>query len=76
MRICDLIDFYLAIRTPDQLLGFDSLYENELEELKRKIQEYYGTHEEWLSRDEKEELPEELSALAAVLVEKHEAWKG
>ena len=76
MRIRDLIDFHLAIRTPDSLLGFDSLYADDLERLKWKIQDYYGSRDAWLNRDEDEALPEEIEAPAAELMKRYEEWKG
>lgn len=75
MTIRDLIDFYLSVQTPGQVMGFDSLYADDLEALKRKIQEAYGSHDEWIARDEDEPLPPELDAAARDLVEKFEAWQ-
>lgn len=75
MTIGNLIDFYLKVRTTGQLLGFDSLYSGELEALKQKIQESYGTQKAWMDRSESEELPEDLARLADDLVEKYDIWR-
>ena len=74
MTIGDLIDFHLAIKAPGQLIGFDTLYGDELDTLKQKIQEIYGTQEAWLERSEKEELPEEIARMADDLVGKYKEW--
>jgi hypothetical protein len=76
MTIRHLIDFYLSIQLPGDLLGFDSLYAEELEGLKQKIQDHYGSQESWLERDEDEELPMEITEVAEGLIQKYSVWKG
>lgn len=75
MKVRELIDFYLSIRTPGRLLGFDSIYEEELAALKRAIQEHYGDQEAWLAMPEDAELPDEVAGRARELMEKYEAWE-
>ncbi len=74
MRVQELIDFYLAIRTPGQLLGFDPVFSQKLDGLKGAIQTYYGSQEVWLALPEDTELPEEIAKMAQDLIEKYQAW--
>ncbi|MDA0746003.1 MAG: hypothetical protein O2954_05750 [bacterium] len=74
MTVQELIDFYLSIRRPGGLLGFDSVFEEELEALKAAIQAHYGDQEAWVQLPEDAELPEGITQRAEELVEKYEAW--
>ncbi len=74
MKVRELIDFYLAIRTPGRLLGFDSVFSGDLDALKSAIQTHYGSQEAWLALPEDADLPDEIAQIAQDLIEKYEAW--
>lgn|GEM_PF-1304957 len=74
MTIGALIDFYLSVRQTGSLIGFDSLYEADLEALKQKIQAFYGDQEAWLALPEETELPEEIGKPALDLATRFRAW--
>lgn len=76
MTVGELIDFYLSVRHTGDLVGFDSLYEEDLALLKAKIQEFYGERETWLAMPEDAELPEEIAVHASDLVAKFRSWSG
>ena len=72
MKVSELIDFYLSIRQPGQLIGFDSLFQEDLETLKLAIQDHYGDMESWLSLPEETELPAPIASKANDLLRKYE----
>ncbi|MCZ6635444.1 MAG: hypothetical protein O7G87_18750 [bacterium] len=74
MTVRELIDFYLNIRTPGNLLGFDSVFSQDLEALKQAIQNHYGEQKTWLSLPEETELPEAIASQADALLKKFKAW--
>ncbi len=74
MRVQELIDFYLAIRTRGQLLGFDAVFSQKLDGLKGAIQTHYGSQEAWLALPEDAELPEEIARMAQDLIAEYQAW--
>ncbi len=74
MRVRELIDFYLAVRTPGQLLGFDALFSQDLDALKSAVREHYGSQEAWLALPEDAELPGEIAGMAQDLMERYQAW--
>jgi hypothetical protein len=76
LTVGELIDFYLSIRQKGDLLGFDSLYEADLEGLREKIQRFYGDRDAWLAMPEDTELPEEIGTPALDLVDKFSIWNG
>ena len=74
MTVRELIDFYLNIRTPGNLLGFDSVFSQDLEALKQAIQNHYGEQEAWLALPEETELPEAIASHAGALVQEFRVW--
>lgn len=76
MTIGELIDFYLSIQQPGNLVGFTDLYGDEIESLKEAIQTHYGSQEAWIALPEADELPEELAKRAERLAGSYKDWKG
>ena len=74
MTIRELIDFYLAIQSPGNLLGFDNVFSQDLEALKMAIQEQYGHQNTWLDLPEDTELPKKITDMAQTLVKQYDAW--
>lgn len=73
MKVRELIDFYLTIRTPGRPLGFDLVFSGDLDALKNAIQTHFGSQEAWLALAEDADLPGEIARMARDLIEKYEA---
>ena len=76
MTIGALIDFYLSIQQPGNLVGFADLYGDDIESLKASIQNHYGSQEMWSALPEEEDLPVEIAQRAERLIDCYEDWKG